>query len=172
MVDPVTTSTGSAGRNHSTEVPLEKGTDLKTMTASHDLGSMSIAPALAEGAGDTELPDQHRRRFLRFNLFGLAVASTAGLFVGENAWAIRQPVEVDNEPAILDPKDPEAQALQFTRQTEKDRQSCANCQLYTGTDGAEFGPCAIFSYRVTANGKQIVVVPTGWCRAWGARQEG
>jgi hypothetical protein len=35
---------------------------------------------------------------------------------------------------------------------------CANCQLYEGEEGAEWGPCQIF-------GGQLVAAQ-GWCQAW------
>jgi hypothetical protein len=35
-------------------------------------------------------------------------------------------------------------------------QSCATCQLYSGKEGDELGPCSFFGKRL--------VPPTGWCR--------
>jgi hypothetical protein len=108
---------------------------------------------------------------MSLNLFGLAVASTANLFVSGTAWAVRAPRQVDNEPALLDPTDPQAHALSYSVRSHKKEQSCSNCALYTGTKGEEVGPCAIFSYRVAPNGKQLMVDADGWCRAWGSRQD-
>ena len=115
--------------------------------------------------------DQGRRRFVKRNLLGLALAPTAGLLISENAWAGgRTGRTSDDMPAILDPTDPQAQALNYSAHSPKDGQSCSNCQLYTGIEGEDSGPCAIFSYRVAPNGKQLWVNATGWCRSWGPRQ--
>ena len=118
-----------------------------------------------------EAADQSRRRFVKLNLLGLALAPIANLYVGESAWANRTGrIETDQVPAVLDPADPQAQALSYAAQSPKDGQSCSNCQLYTGIEGEASGPCAIFSYRVAPNGKQLYVNATGWCRSWGPRQ--
>ncbi len=64
----------------------------------------------------------------------------------------------------VDLADPTAQALSYVHDaaTSDKRadssQTCANCQLYTGLAGDEWGPCALFpSKTVGAN---------GWCSAW------
>ena len=48
--------------------------------------------------------------------------------------------------------------------------ACRNCQLYSGMEGDEWGPCAIFSYRAdpTLNNNYVVSV-NGWCRSWAPR---
>jgi hypothetical protein len=144
---------------------------MKQETTQVHNGLMSTALVNSENLSGDAATDQSRRRFLRLNLLGLALAPTASLFVSENAWAVRTGGTADDKPAILDPKDPQAHALSYTRQSSKDRQSCSNCQLYTGTHGEEMGPCAIFSYRVAPNGKQLLVEASGWCRAWAPRQD-
>jgi hypothetical protein len=122
-------------------------------------------------SGTNQAADPSRRRFVKLNLLGLALAPIASLQVGENAWASRTArIETDHTPAVLDPADPQAQALSYSAQSPKEGQSCSNCQLYTGTEGEESGPCAIFSYRVAPNGKQLLADATGWCRSWGPRQ--
>jgi hypothetical protein len=40
-------------------------------------------------------------------------------------------------------------------------QSCVTCQLYSGNEGDELGPCSFFGGRL--------VPPTGWCRNYKAR---
>jgi hypothetical protein len=58
----------------------------------------------------------------------------------------------------LDPDDPQAKALDYVHASENPEQLCKNCQLYTGKEGAEWGPCAIFPGKgVNAN---------GWCKSW------
>jgi hypothetical protein len=58
----------------------------------------------------------------------------------------------------LDPNDAQAKALAYTHQSPKADNICGNCQLYTGSADADWGPCAIFP------GKQVS--RTGWCSAW------
>jgi hypothetical protein len=123
--------------------------------------------AKVESPPDT---DPGRRRFLKINLLALALAPTASVLVSETAWALRNRRNVDKSPAILDPGDPQAEALSYTGDSSKENQSCSNCQLYSGTSGEAIGPCAIFSYRVAPNNTQIMVSASGWCRAWGPRQ--
>ncbi len=112
-----------------------------------------------------------RRRFLQLNLVGLALAPAASLFVGTRAWAMRGRGEPDDTLAMLDPEDPQAKALSYTEDSPNMNQLCSNCQIYTGTEGEDHGPCAIFSYRVAPSGRQLLVKAAGWCRAWGPRQD-
>jgi hypothetical protein len=123
-----------------------------------------------EVQADNDGADQERRHFLKRNLLALALAPTAGLFVSEVARAGRTGRVIDDTPAVLNPLDPQAQALSYRAHSHKDGQSCSNCQLYTGKEGAAVGPCAIFSYRVAASGGQVMVDAAGWCRAWAPRQ--
>jgi hypothetical protein len=58
----------------------------------------------------------------------------------------------------LDPNDAQAKALSYVHQSPKAENICANCQLYTGSADASWGPCAIFP------GKQVS--SAGWCSAW------
>ena len=127
---------------------------------------------LGEHRGAEVAADQSRRRFVKFNLLGLALAPTASLFVTNNSWARNEPKKgiKPAPPAILDPADRQAQALSYTKQSSKDVQSCSNCALYTGYEGEKIGPCAIFSYRVSPEGGQLMVNATGWCRSWAPRQ--
>jgi hypothetical protein len=129
-------------------------------------------PSFGEHRSAKVAADQSRRRFVKFNLLGLALAPTAGLFVGNNAWARNEPKKgiEPAPPAVLDPADRQAKALNYTKHSHKDGQSCSNCALYTGTDGEKIGPCAIFSYRVSPEGGQLMVDATGWCRSWAPRQ--
>src|SRR5210317_972335 len=58
----------------------------------------------------------------------------------------------------VDPNDAQAKALSYVHQSPKPESICANCQLYTGSADADWGPCAIFP------GKQVA--SAGWCSAW------
>ena len=70
--------------------------------------------------------------------------------VGRNAMAQDLPmVAVD---------DPQAVALGYIEMTETEGQMCLNCQLYTGAEGEESGPCAIFPGKA--------VTAKGWCKSW------
>ena len=58
----------------------------------------------------------------------------------------------------VNPDDPQAKALEYVHASPNPEQLCKNCQLYTGKEGAEWGPCAIFpGANVNAN---------GWCKSW------
>ncbi len=58
----------------------------------------------------------------------------------------------------LDPNDPQAKALEYVHSSAKPEQLCKNCQLYTGEEDVEWGPCVIFPGKgVNAN---------GWCKSW------
>lgn len=135
--------------------------------SSRGFGSTELA-ARKNPASSADLANRSRRRFMRINLIGLALAPAANLVFSESANAVSRR---DGVPALLDASDPQAQALNYTAQGPKGQQSCSNCQLYTGASGKEFGPCALFSYRSdTQSGKPLVVTSTGWCRAWAPRQ--
>ena len=58
----------------------------------------------------------------------------------------------------LDPNNPQAKALAYVHESPKPDNVCANCQLYTGSAEAAWGPCAIFPGTQVAAG--------GWCSAW------
>ncbi|MGR8979763.1 MAG: high-potential iron-sulfur protein [Gammaproteobacteria bacterium] len=48
--------------------------------------------------------------------------------------------------------------------------NCRNCQLYSGSEEDNWGPCAIFSYRIhpTLN-QNFLVSAKGWCRSWAVK---
>jgi hypothetical protein len=123
-----------------------------------------------ENQADKGGADQDRRHFLKRNLLALALAPTASLFGSKIVRAGRTARIIDDTPEVLNPSDPQAQALSYRAHSPKDGQSCGNCQLYTGREGEAVGPCAIFSYRVAASGEQLMVNVGGWCRAWAPRQ--
>lgn len=126
---------------------------------------------MAEVEGPTGVASS-RRAFVKLNLLGAALLPIAGLLVSENAQARNGEKKgyTPPPPVRLDPDDPQAKSLSYTAYSARDGQFCSNCALYTGTEGDEIGPCAIFSYRVAPGGGQLVVVAGGWCRAWIERQ--
>jgi len=99
--------------------------------------------------------DNSRRRFIRIGVLGAVAAPFSHLLLQEQARA--------QDLAKLDENDPQAKALNYVHDAaESNRpspdQNCANCQLYTGDPGAEWGPCQIFP------GKSVKAA--GWCSAW------
>ena len=68
----------------------------------------------------------------------------------------------------LSPDDPMAVSMRYThdastvdpasRPNPAEVQNCANCALYQGEDGAEWGPCQIFPGKLVA--------ADGWCAVW------
>lgn len=61
----------------------------------------------------------------------------------------------------VDPEGAQAKALSYVHQSAMSDKNCANCQLYTGNAGAEWGPCALFP------GQEVAAA--GWCQAWVAK---
>jgi anaerobic selenocysteine-containing dehydrogenase len=90
--------------------------------------------------------ETNRRRFLKLSAGGLVGLSVGGLSL--KAVAAEQ----------VDPESPQAKALQYVHQSEKEDAHCANCALIQGTDGEEWRPCAIFPGKL--------VHSDGWCAAW------
>lgn len=88
----------------------------------------------------------NRRGFLR-----LAGSSVIGLTVG--GIALRA-----NAQEALDASDATAKALNYTPQSEKSGQNCANCMYIQGNEGDSQRPCAIFPGKL--------INAQGWCSAW------
>jgi len=118
-----------------------------------------------------------RRRLIKIGAMGLFAAPAASLLVSGIAQAAGQPA-LPKGPSEIDEADPQAVALGYKHDAnevdpkyKRDAgQICANCQLYSGTPGANWGPCAIFSYRLDPKTKQPYTVSAqGWCLSWGPR---
>lgn len=58
----------------------------------------------------------------------------------------------------VDPEGAQAKALGYVHESATVEQWCNNCQLYTGKEGAEWGPCPLFPGK-GVNAK-------GWCKSW------
>jgi hypothetical protein len=123
--------------------------------------------------------DETRGVQRRHVLTTFAAGAVLALLPKKQADAIQKPVP-PTVPAV-DPEDPQAKALYYVPDAaDLDQQGlnlpadtgqrCSNCQLFSGTPGAEWGPCAIFSYRTDPRTKQNLVVSSeGWCKAWAPR---
>jgi hypothetical protein len=95
-----------------------------------------------------------RRRLLGMGVAVLAAAPAIPL--------VFRPAHAEER---LSEDDPQARALHYRHDAAnvehadyQEGQTCANCQLYTDPDAAEWGPCAAFAGRLVAAG--------GWCSAW------
>jgi hypothetical protein len=98
----------------------------------------------------------NRRQFLTQVAVGVSAISVARIGLAEE------------EKGKLDPNDPYAKAMGFVTDTNNAdkakfpkhtvEQSCAKCQLFTGTESDEWAPCSFFGKRL--------VPSTGWCRNW------
>ncbi|MDX1653952.1 MAG: high-potential iron-sulfur protein [Candidatus Competibacteraceae bacterium] len=95
--------------------------------------------------------DAGRRRFIQITAIGAAAAPLGVLLLSGTAQAQER----------LDPSDPMAQQLQYTHDSPKADQSCANCQLYGGSAADQWASCPIFGSRL--------VKGSGWCSAWVAK---
>ncbi len=99
-----------------------------------------------------------RRKFLKLGATSIVAAPFANIVVNGVAQASDLPQ--------LEESDPVAMGLKYKHDaTESERTddtaTCANCQLYTDADAAEWGPCAIFA------GKSVAAA--GWCASWAQR---
>jgi hypothetical protein len=101
---------------------------------------------------------QARRRFLKLATAGVAAAPLC-------RWQLARPARAQER---VEEDDELAQQLGYKHDASEVDPSewpdyepgevCANCQLYHGEQGAEWGPCDIF-------GGQLVSA-NGWCMSW------
>jgi len=119
--------------------------------------------------------DCSRREFIKISAMSFITTSLAAHLLLGTAQAARKP-SPGGIPA-LDEDDEQAKALHYfedangaNKMGRKPDQVCQVCQLYSGKPGAEWGPCAIFSYRAdTKTNARLVVNANGWCQSWGPR---
>jgi len=119
--------------------------------------------------------DCSRREFIKISAMSFITTSLAAHLLLDTAQAARKP-SPGGIPA-LDEDDEQAKALHYfedangaNKMGRKPDQVCQVCQLYSGKPGAEWGPCAIFSYRAdTKTNARLVVNANGWCQSWGPR---
>ena len=102
---------------------------------------------------------QARRRFLQFATAGVAAAP----FCTVRLTHAQERVEEDEELAQQVGYKHDASDVDPNEWPDyEEGELCANCQLYHGEQGAEWGPCDIFNGRlVSAN---------GWCVTWLERE--
>lgn len=124
---------------------------------------------------------QGRRHFVGLGILGLALAPLGGLVVARPAHArgggiftgpstqIPALPENDRQAAALYYRE-DASTVDVSRYARAEGGTCRNCQLYSGADDDEWGPCAIFSFRQhpTLNANYVVSA-RGWCKSWGPR---
>ena len=104
---------------------------------------------------------QARRRFLQLATAGVAVPLCGGLTLSQ-ARAQEQVSEDDELAQELGYRHDASEVDSSEWPTYEEGQICANCQLYEGQEGEEWGPCQIF-------GGQLVNA-NGWCQAWVPRE--
>jgi len=104
-----------------------------------------------------QVSSEARRRFLKMAVAGAAAAPLCALA----ARRLRAQEQVD-------PSSELAQQLGYVEDASEvdveewpsyeEGQVCANCDLFEGAEGDEYGPCQIFDGN-------LVAAP-GWCSAW------
>ena len=94
-----------------------------------------------------------RREFLKTSLTATALLPLAGVAFGATAAHAADDQLVTEVPAsgVM------VTALQYTNESAKPDQNCANCQLYTTGEGGK-GKCQLF--------QQGLVTEGGWCASW------
>jgi len=127
---------------------------------------------------NNNLIDNKRRNFVTLSAIGLAAVPLGSLLTSRNAEARGSGgvIGPSKEIAKLPENDEQAMALGYradanlvdTAQFNRgEGQYCHNCQLYSGSLNKEWGPCAIFSYRIDPIlHKNYEVGAKGWCRSW------
>jgi hypothetical protein len=129
--------------------------------------------------GNLIMPNQvNRRFFVKLSVMSLAAAPLGHLLMGKPAQAQTTRSGRSDGPKQIpgvDMDDAQAKALYYAENAtqspfrKSDVQFCHNCMLYSGQEGAQWGPCAIFSYRANKYNQALVVNANGWCRSWGPR---
>jgi hypothetical protein len=129
-------------------------------------------------SNNNSLIDNQRRSFITLSAIGLAAVPLGSLLVSQNAEARGSGgiIGPSKEIAKLPENDEQAMALGYradaslvdtTQFNRGEGQYCKNCQLYSGSLNKEWGPCAIFSYRIDpVLHKNYEVSANGWCRSW------
>lgn len=99
-----------------------------------------------------------RRRFVQAGIAGIATASLFPGLLVRLAQAQERVAEDDQLAQQLGYKHDVADVDPGEWPSYAEGNNCANCQLYQGQEGDEWGPCTIFGGNlVNAN---------GWCSAW------
>ena len=130
---------------------------------------------------DETITNNNRRRFIKVSLIGLTLAPAGNLLLSQSAEArgsravtgettqIAKLPENDRQASALAYKE-DAALMDITKYKRVEGATCRNCQLYSGSEEDDWGPCAIFSYRVDSIlNKNYEVSAKGWCRSWTPR---
>lgn len=88
-------------------------------------------------------------------------AAAGAALVGDAALRL-EPAEAADVPPLSE-DDPAAKAVKYVKDATRAKgavpnNTCANCGLYQGKEGAGSGPCQIFP------GKSVAAA--GWCSSW------
>jgi hypothetical protein len=106
--------------------------------------------------------DQARRRFLKLAAAGMAALPLCGAGLARRARAQEQVAEDDELAQQLGYKHDASEVDPNEWPEYQEGHICANCQLYQGAEGDEWGPCEIFGGELVAAG--------GWCLSWIERE--
>ena len=130
---------------------------------------------------DETITNNNRRRFIKVGFIGLTLAPVGNILLSQSAEArgsrgvttgttqIAKLPETDRQASALGYKEDVA-LVDITKYKRVEGTTCRNCQLYSGSEEDEWGPCAIFSYRVDPIlNKSYSVSAKGWCRSWAPR---
>jgi hypothetical protein len=96
----------------------------------------------------------NRRQFIGQVMIGASALTVGRITFAEEA---KEALPADDAYAkamgfVLDTND--ADSAKFTKHSPD--QNCSKCQLFSGAEGDDLGPCSFFGGRL--------VPPTGWCR--------
>ena len=105
---------------------------------------------------------QARRRFLKLATAGMAALPLCGACFTRRALAQERVAEDDELAQQLGYKHDASQVDPNEWPDYQEGHICANCQLYRGTEGEEWGPCDIFG--------GMLVNANGWCLSWIERE--
>ena len=99
------------------------------------------------------LGSMNRRDFIKTGLSAAAVLPAAGVLLS----ATRASAEGSELVTEIADQAPMVAALQYTNESAKPDQKCADCQFYTPGDGGK-GKCQLFQKGLVTEG--------GWCASW------
>ena len=86
------------------------------------------------------------------------IGASAAVMVSSPLVALVSRLATAAEAPPVDPDSAQAKALAYVHESTVAGAWCRNCQLYTGSPDASWGPCALFP------GRQVATA--GWCNAW------
>jgi hypothetical protein len=106
---------------------------------------------------ENKLTNEYRRSFLKKLGIGMAILPTTSLIsLSSIAYADDMPLVAEDDPIAVS-LSYVGDATTSTARTDETA-VCSTCQLYTGEEGSETGPCSIFPGKL--------VQGNGWCSAW------